>query len=127
MRIGRTELICDFAETYHILDIWSLPARLVATLSVGLRDNSRIIMKITGMRVPRDTLLLADCLDALHILIWKDTKDGQKGRRMPEMLGDRLRGIENDSKKKKAGDVFESPEAFEAERSRLIQKITKGE
>lgn len=84
-------------------------------------------MKITGMKVPRDTLLLADSVDALRILIWKDTKDGQRGRKMPEMIGDKLRGIGNDTKKKKAADVFDSAESFEAERARLIKKITGGE
>ncbi len=40
--ISRDEdaLICDLAETYQIYNYKSLPARLVATLSVGLRDDS---------------------------------------------------------------------------------------
>jgi len=35
-------LICDLAETYHIFNYRELPPSLAATLSVGLKDDSRI-------------------------------------------------------------------------------------
>ncbi len=35
--------MCDLAETYGVLDMDALPARLVATLAAGLREDSRII------------------------------------------------------------------------------------
>ena len=43
-------LICDLAETYQIYDYKSLPAYMVATFSVGLRENSRIKMKLNDFR-----------------------------------------------------------------------------
>lgn len=43
-------LICDLAETYNIYDYRSIPVNLLSTLSVGLRDNARIKMKLRGER-----------------------------------------------------------------------------
>lgn len=44
----RDALICDMAETYHIYDVRALPVKMLATLACGLRDDSRIKLKITG-------------------------------------------------------------------------------
>ena len=38
----RDALICDLAETYHVLDLTALPVPLLATLAAGLRGDSRI-------------------------------------------------------------------------------------
>lgn len=35
-------LICDFAETYNVLDYRALPLRTAATLASGLRADARI-------------------------------------------------------------------------------------
>ena len=43
MAVNRDALICDLAETYGILDCQALPALLLATLSCGLRADSRIV------------------------------------------------------------------------------------
>lgn len=59
-------LICDLAETYNIYDYRSLPLSLVATLSAGLRDNSRIKLAITGNKVPQETMLLASIADRIE-------------------------------------------------------------
>ena len=48
IRFDEDALICDLAETYHIYDYRSLPVKLVATLSAGLRDDSRIKLKAAG-------------------------------------------------------------------------------
>lgn len=42
-------LICDLAETYGIYDYHKLPARTVAILATGLREDSRIFMKKAKM------------------------------------------------------------------------------
>lgn len=67
------ELICDFAETYHIYDIYQLPAQLAATLAVGLGADSRVKTKIAGLEIPANTLLLAGILDKLSIINWHIT------------------------------------------------------
>ena len=78
--VDEEALICDFAETYNILDWRELPCRTAAILASGLRNDSRIKMKINGMRYSTDTLLLASACDRLSFLVWAKTKDGQKGR-----------------------------------------------
>lgn len=62
-------LICDLAETYHIYDYRSLPVRLVATLSAGLRENARIRVKASGYKVPLDSLLLAVIADRVGSIL----------------------------------------------------------
>ncbi|MBQ4177615.1 MAG: hypothetical protein II640_09125, partial [Lachnospiraceae bacterium] len=52
-------LICDLAETYGIFDMESLPVKLVATLAMGLRGDSRIKMKISGAVLSRRDLILS--------------------------------------------------------------------
>ena len=79
-------VICDFAETYHIYDYRGLPLRYAAVLASGLRDDSRIKMKMTNASVPTDTLLRAVIADAASLLVWMQTKDGQKGRNRPKSL-----------------------------------------
>ena len=61
--VDEEALICDFAETYHIYDYRSLPARRAATFAVGLRDDSRIKMKMAGMNVSMDSIMIAAIAD----------------------------------------------------------------
>lgn len=82
----RDALICDLAETYGIFDYRSLPAQTVAALSIGLRANSRIKMKLAGMEFEPDVYLLAAIVDRLSILLWRQTKDGVEGINPPELI-----------------------------------------
>lgn len=102
-------LICDLAETYHVLDYKSLPLKTVATLSVGLRDNSRIKMKMTGMNHSLETLLLAAVSDRMANLVWMNSQDGAKGINRPKFILSELLGEEKD------GNVqgYDSPEEFD--------------
>ena len=59
------ELTCDMAETYGIFDIKRVPVKLLATLAVGLRDDSRVMMAKRGALVDPKTMLLAKLLDML--------------------------------------------------------------
>lgn len=113
-------LTCDFAEVYHVLDWRALPARTAATLAMGLGPDSRIMQKISGARVPFDTLLLAAIADTVRILAWMQTKDGAKGRNRPDSILDRLTGTARTSET--AG--FDSPEAFDAWRASILEGFT---
>lgn len=108
-------LICDFAETYHIYDYRKLPLRYAAILASGLRANSRIKMKISGMKVPIDTMLSAAAVDALKYLVWSKTKDAAKGRNKPVSVLEKLMREEHN-------DIvaFSSGAAFEAARERIL-------
>lgn len=113
---SETDLICDLAETYGVMDYKALPLKTVAALSCGLRDNSRIKMRITGRKVETEYMMGAAIIDHLATLIWMQTKDGQKGRNRPESLLDRLIG------QAKRDDIvaFNSIEEFEAEKQRIL-------
>lgn len=114
--VDENALMCDLAETYGIYHYRQLPPTLVAVFSLGLRDYSRIKMKLSGQELPLETLLWAGIYDRLSLLLWAQTKDGQKGRNRPTMITEIL------LKREKENDVmaFRSGEEFEKERRRLI-------
>lgn len=113
-------LICDLAETYQIYDYKSLPASKVATFSVGLRDNSRIKMKLNGAKASQDILIGSMIADRLGLLVWMMSEDGHKGANKPPQLLDIILGIERTENSDTL--VFETPEAFETARKELIEK-----
>ena len=76
-------LICDFAEFYHIYNIFDYPADYIATLAIGLRDNSRIKLKLLGLRVDINMLLLAHIADNTAINVYAKTKDAKSGKNRP--------------------------------------------
>lgn len=116
LAVDRTALICDLAETYGILDYKVLPVETLAALSVGLRENSRIKMKLSGAKVKPDFLLLAAAVDRLSLLVWSKTKDAEKGRKRPKSLVEVLNG------KKKESDVmaFNTAEEWERAKAKII-------
>ena len=69
IQLDEGALICDFAETYHVFDYRSLSATLAATLAAGLRDDSRIKMKLSSRKASVDTILLAGIMDRISILL----------------------------------------------------------
>ena len=117
--ISRDEdaLICDLAETYRIYDFRSLPARSAATFSVGLRDDSRIKLKVRNEKVSLHDFLLASIMDRLSLLVWFQTKAGQEGNNKPIMMVDALLGSNIED-----SDIesFDSVEEFELYRKRLV-------
>lgn len=108
-------LICDFAEIYHILDYKSLRPSMIATLASGFPIDSRIKRKLSGNQYETNTYLLAAAIDRLSLLVWAQTKDGQKGRKRPTMLTDALRASESET------EIFESIEAYEAAREKRLR------
>lgn len=99
-------LICDLAETYGIYDYKRLPLKLVASLAVGLRDDSRIKMKLSGARASTDIILLASIVDRLSLLIWMQTRDAEKGRNRPKSLLDMMIAKETDNSSYDSGEDF---------------------
>jgi len=83
-------LTCDFAEVYHVLDWRALPVKTAATLAMGLGPDSRIMRKLSGVPITMNTLLLAAITDALHVLVWQNTKDGAHGRNRPTLIAEKL-------------------------------------
>lgn len=116
MKTDKEALECDLAETYHILDYRALPLSRVALFSCGLRDNSRIKMKMSDMKVDNQVLLLASTVDALNLLVWSKTKDAEKGMNRPKSIVASI--VPNDNEL----EGFRTGEDFEKERNRILNE-----
>lgn len=117
IKVDENALICDLAETYHVYNYRQLPPFQVAIFAIGLREDSRIKMKLSGSKVTPETMLLAGILDRLSILVWQKTEDGAKGRNKPKSVLDIL----TDKNKESDVSAFTSGKEFEEERNRLIK------
>ena len=106
INLDEDALVCDLAETYGIYDYRSLPVHLAATLSVGLREDSRIRMKAAEVPASTDTLLLALVADRIALLLY-DEKDRPPSI-LEELIGE-----------PKGTRGFDTPEAFHAELARI--------
>ena len=119
-------LICDLAATYGIFDYRSLPADMVATFAVGLRDNSRIKAKISGIDKPFVDCLMAAIYDRLNWLCWSRSADGLNGVNMPIRILDLLFENKSDDTKNNDFVIFESADEFEKARNELLGDIENG-
>ena len=108
LELDENALICDLAETYGIYNYRSLPATLVATFSIGLRENSRIKLKIADSKVDSEQMFLAAIVDRLSMLIWMQSEDGRNNTNRPKSILADLLGTEN----KTQYDTFQSGEDF---------------
>ncbi|KRK78481.1 hypothetical protein FD03_GL002254 [Companilactobacillus nodensis DSM 19682 = JCM 14932 = NBRC 107160] len=117
IKIDKDALMCDLAETYQIYDLKQLPLTKVAAFSLGLKDDSRIKMKMRNQKFDLNQILLMSVADNLKLLLWSKTKDAQKGRNKPVLWSSLF-----EEPKEKKEIVFNSGEDFEKERNRLLKK-----
>ena len=118
IKTDESALICDLAETYHIYDYRSLPLHLVATFSVGLRENSRIKKIMAGMKYDFETLLLAAIVDGINLSNWSMSENARNGGKKPESIVNRLLGIEPTNNRNEM--IFDSAEEYEEMRKKLL-------
>lgn len=116
--LDESALECDLAETYHIYDYRALTPERVALFSIGLRDNSRIKLKISGQNYPLELLLLASAVDRLSMILWSKSKDAERNTNRPESIVAKLTEVQ----KEKDFEVFNSPEEFEEAMARINKK-----
>lgn len=109
-------LICDLAETYQIFDYKQMPPSKVAIFAIGLKNDSRIKMKMVGAKVTMETTLLSFIADGINLLLWAKTKDGAKGINRPKAILSSL--YEKDSEKV---STYVSGEDFEKARQKLLK------
>lgn len=109
LRLDEDAVICDLAETYHILDYKSLPCKLVATFVSGLGVDTRIKSKANGSNLPYSVVMQAAIYDDLQWLVWSKTKDAERGRNQPKSLLERMRKQEEKEEYK----TFKTAEDFE--------------
>lgn len=113
------------AETYNIYDLGSLPLETVAILACGLRENSRIRIKLSGSKAPIETLLIAHAVDALRLLVWSKTKDGAKNKNRPASIIEKLFTDTEEKKKHISVTAFDDPEDFELMRKSILERAAK--
>ena len=108
----RDALICDLAETYNIYDLNSVPLMLLATLSAGLHDDSRIKMKLNNLSEVPAVYTLVHIADALTILLGALANE----KNTPALYYDMMTG------KRKVEHIrgFNSIEDFNAAREKII-------
>ena len=114
----RTAWECDLAETYGIFDYESIPVRKLATLTAGLRSDSRSMMELSGLKIPLRDTLLAVIADCTKWLVWSRTEDGQHGRNMPESILEMLTSAPKETNSDHM--TFETGEDFIKERNRIL-------
>ena len=114
LRYDRDAVICDLAETYGIFNYRALPVKLLATLVVGLREDSRIIRKISGIKITRGEILLASVVDRLSLIAWMLSDNGAIGASRPDSVLDALLDI---PKQTPGSDVeaYDTPADYEEE------------
>lgn len=118
--VDEDALICDLAETYQIYNYKSLSAFLVATLSVGLREKSRIKMKLSDAKVSYEEFVLSVIADRLGNLLWSLSEDGRRGKNRPVQLLETIYG----HKKEKDSNVvtFDTSEDYETARQKILME-----
>ena len=109
-------IICDLAETYHILvdDLETIPIMTLARLCAGLHADSRIKMRMMELTEVAPSFALVRIADELAIL--KHALVGAKGSPAPSLYMDVMTGKQKNEDTK----GFETIEDFEAARQRMI-------
>ena len=92
------------------------PVEYIATLAIGLKNDSRIKMKVSGMKINPEMLILARIADNTALNIYAKTKDAKTGRNRPKSLVEALMEIKDPSKKPKE---FENGDDFLKEWKRI--------
>ena len=116
LNLDEDAVICDLAETYHILNYRGLSLKLVATLVNGLSDDSRIKMKVAKRRLTLDNALAAATVDRLTQLLWTKTEDAKRGRNKPQSILDIL-----EHPPERHHQSFSSVEEFERRRAQIMR------
>lgn len=88
----------------------------IATLAMGLRHNSRIMMAINGLKVDLNTQLLAHIADNTAITAWLNSENAAKGKdRPPSFVGALLNKVDDSEQLRQ----FESGADFDNEWERI--------
>lgn len=112
--IDRDAVICDLAETYHVLDYKAIPVMTLATLCAGLHGDSRIKMKLIDVKEIPKTFSLIRIADVLTIINYALT--AKEGAKKPTLYQDIITG----KQQKKTTGGFSSIDEFEEARKRFL-------
>ncbi|MFQ6794669.1 MAG: hypothetical protein ACLRT4_18080 [Thomasclavelia sp.] len=116
INVDQDALECDLAETYHIFNYKELSPRRIALFSCGLRDNSRIKLKLADSKYTLEQILMINTFDALSMLLW--VKAGAKKDNRPQLLSN----IIFDKNEEDEYMTFADGDQFEKARQEIIEK-----
>lgn len=74
-------------------------------------------MELNDLKVPFESMMLANIRDYLAYIWWSKTEDGQKNRNRPELIAPKL---SNNSIKNEEVVGFNSSEEFEKKRREIL-------
>ena len=113
-------IICDFLQYYHVIDYKELPLQKAAIAACGLPAESRTMKKILGRQYTSSELLQIMLIDEIRTLqyIYVKSRAGKKKVVRPSSLMDKL--LKRESKSDITG--YDTPEAFEAARKRILSR-----
>lgn len=74
---------------------------------MGLRDDSRVKMKVSGGKITLQNALMARMVDELAFISWTKTKDGSKNRNHPTSV---LKAL---TEEKEEVHAYLTPEEFQ--------------
>ena len=114
IKLDENALICDLAETYNIYDYKEIAPSKIAIFSIGLRNDSRIKMKLDDTKIDLKTLLLASIVDNTALLLWSKTSDAKTGRNKPKSIVESLVG------KEKQVSAFTSSKDYEKAKAKIL-------
>lgn len=121
INLDEDALICDLAETYHIFNYRELPSKTVGALACGLKETSRIKMKLSGIDRSLDTLILAVIADRLGMLICQHSPKATASDIPPSIYKKLINQEDEDTNNNNM--TFTSGADFEKYRSSLLGKI----
>lgn len=116
--VDKDAVICDLAETYHILDYKALPVPLLAVLCSGLRDDSRIKMKMANATYIPPSIVLPQIADTLTVFRYAFSKDAGEPKLMTEIMAGHTTP--------KTEHGYASPAEYNAARERILKGIQHG-
>ena len=114
-------MICDLVQYYNIYNYEQLAFNKLAVFVFGLPENSRLMKKLSGLKVDLNTVIIAGIFDRLSLLLY--SLAGSKKNKRPEALTDSLLGKEKTKKKRPNGYV--SGKEFEKRRQEILKRIGK--
>ena len=110
-------MICDLMETYHIINYKDIQPDVLGVLVFGLRDNSRVKMKLTDSKLTIEQNFQAMMVDALNFIVWSKTDDARRNRNRPQSILEKIRNKDNISNKECKS--FSSKEEFDEALARI--------
>ena len=118
---ANNELVCDFAEYYHIYNYTEHNPVYVSILAKGLRRDSRTMQKLNNEKYSFTEYLQGMLVDDFNMYLYSHTQDAKSGTHKPKSIISMMRG-EDGKRHLTNGETqaFRTGEDFEKARNRIL-------